>query len=60
MDALCTYFLKLCGFDFESAIKRVSIYPVIPYVDKMVNKKVKVLQDKKNNINCWIGKQITM
>ena len=41
MHALCTYFLKLCGFDFKSAIKRVSIYPVLPYVDKGVDKKVK-------------------
>ena len=38
MRALRTYLLKLCGFDFESAIKRVSIYPVIPYVDKGVDK----------------------
>ena len=40
MDALHTYFLKLCGFDFKSAIKRVSIYPAISYVDKGVDKKV--------------------
>ena len=40
MDALLTYFLKLCGFDFKSAIKRVSIYSVIPYVNKGVDKKV--------------------
>ena len=36
MPALCTYFLKTM-FDFKSAIKRVSIYSVPPYVDKGID-----------------------
>ena len=40
MYALHNYFLKLCGFDFKSAIERVSINPILPYVDKGVDNKV--------------------
>ena len=38
-SGLSANFLKLC-FDFKSAIKRISIYPIPPYVDKRVDKKI--------------------
>ena len=40
MHSLRTYFLNLCGFNFKSAMKRVSINTVLPYVHKGVDNEV--------------------